>query len=275
MQQPGDFHIHTNYCPHGTTDSMEDYVRAAINKGLKAISFTEHAPFPKAFTDPTPTKDSAMLTEDLEKYFAEGNRLKKRYQDKINIYVGFELDYIIGFEKETKTFLDTYGEQMGDGILSVHMLQAPDGSFVCLDYSLENFANIIVQFGSVDKVYQAYFKTVAASIEADLGKYKPNRIGHISLIEKFAKKYPPLKNYQDNYMQLLQLIKNNNYTLDANTAGLYKADCGKMYPPQNLMEIADQMGIALVPGSDSHAANTIARGFDQLPASISYTFPKK
>ena len=55
-----DGHIHTPYCPHGTNDTFHDYVETALGLGFEEITFTEHAPLPKGFNDPTPAKDSGM-----------------------------------------------------------------------------------------------------------------------------------------------------------------------------------------------------------------------
>ena len=55
-----DGHIHTPYCPHGTDDKFEQYVEKAIKVGLDEISFTEHFPLPKGFTDPAPNNDSSI-----------------------------------------------------------------------------------------------------------------------------------------------------------------------------------------------------------------------
>lgn len=274
MKFNGDFHIHTNYCPHGSTDEMELYVHHAIEKGLDAISFTEHAPLPPSFTDPAPKQDSAMKMKDVDSYLLEGNRLKKAYEDKIKINIGFEVDYIEGYETETKQFLNLYGEQIDDAILSVHMLRAPNDQFVCLDYSVEAFSDIITLFGSVNDVYNAYYQTMKSSILSDLGPYKPTRIGHINLVEKFSLQFPATHKHEDELIDLLHLIKQKNYTLDANTAGLFKPFCQQMYPSPKMMEVAHELGIALIPGSDSHTASTLTRAFDKYPTSISLSTPE-
>lgn len=49
-----DGHIHTPYCPHGTLDPIHLYIEKAIQNGFREISFTEHAPLPSNFIDPTP-----------------------------------------------------------------------------------------------------------------------------------------------------------------------------------------------------------------------------
>ncbi|MCT2536371.1 histidinol-phosphatase HisJ [Aquibacillus koreensis] len=269
----GDFHIHTNFCPHGSKDDMESYVVTAINKGMKSISFTEHAPLPKAFQDPTPEKDSAMKWEDIDAYFDEANRLKRLYENKLQINVGFEVDYIVGFEGETMEFLNKYGPIIEDAILSVHMLQAPNGEYACVDFSADEFERIIKLFGSVEQVYACYYDTVKQAVQSDLGTCKPMRIGHLTLIEKFSKLYPSKKDFREKIMELLGLIKKKNLQLDINTAGLYKEYCGLTYPNPGIMQQAKEMSIPMVIGSDSHTSKHIGRGFELLPDHMEFVAP--
>ncbi|HHU20218.1 MAG TPA: histidinol-phosphatase HisJ [Bacilli bacterium] len=260
----GDYHVHTPFCPHGTNDAWEDYIVKAIEMRLAEISFTEHAPLPRSFTDPVPEKDSAMALEQLEMYFQQGEALKLKYQEQIKINIGLEVDFIEGYEQETRQLLDYYGKRIDDAILSVHMLKLKNGEYVCLDYSEQEFGKIIEQCGSVEAVYQLYYQTVLLAIEADLGSYKPTRMGHLSLVEKFQKKYPSQFDNFELIEQILQLTKTKNYSLDLNTAGLYKPLCQSIYPNQQIIDRALALDIQLKPGSDSHQSTTIARGFDKI-----------
>ncbi|SER09819.1 histidinol-phosphatase (PHP family) [Gracilibacillus ureilyticus] len=269
----GDYHVHTNFCPHGSEHTIEQYIESAISLGLKEISFTEHAPLPQSFADPTPEKDSAMSWDDLSKYIEQITRYKRIYHNKIAINLGFELDYIEGFEDEITYFLNDTGSVIDDSILSVHMLKNPADNYVCLDFSREMFAEIINQFGSVDKVYEEYYRTLQLAIQADLGRYKPKRIGHITLIEKFIKKYPPENNYDKTIDLILDEIINQNLSLDINTAGLFKEDCKQIYPSKPVIQKAYNKGIPLIPGSDSHVSSQLTTGFNQLPADITFSTP--
>ncbi|KAB8138838.1 histidinol-phosphatase HisJ [Gracilibacillus oryzae] len=269
----GDYHVHTNYCPHGSNDQIETYIDKALSLGLKEISFTEHAPLPENFIDPTPEKDSAMSRDDLTEYTEIIQKLKEKYQKKIKINLGFELDYIEGFDHEITHFLEENGSIIDDAILSVHMLKNPENQYVCLDFSADMFAEIITQFGSVDKVYEKYYQTLNMAIRADLGKYKPKRIGHITLIEKFSKRYPPKNNYSNTIEHLLENISRTNLSLDINTAGLFKEHCQQIYPDKSIIQKAFLKGIPLIPGSDSHTANHLTKGFHQLPENVKFARP--
>lgn len=276
MNFQGDFHVHTNFCPHGSSDRMETYVKTAIEKNLNHLTFTEHAPLPKTFIDPAPEKDSCMKWHDLSDYCSEVNRLQQKYKDKIAIKLGFEVDYLIGREQDTKETLDQIGPLCEDAILSVHMLKAPNGEYVCVDYSDEEFSRIVQLFGSLEAVYKAYYDTVKQSICSDLGQYKPNRIGHITLIQKFSKKFPLQNNekQKNDISEILALIKEQGYELDVNTAGFFKPYCGESYPPLPIIQQAYSNGIPLVLGSDSHRSNTIAKGFIRLPQELNFSLPQ-
>ena len=82
-----DGHIHTPFCPHGSTDSIEEYVEKSIASGFKEITFTEHAPLPENFVDPTPDKDSGMNPVHLIDYFKQLQCAKEQYQSQIKINI--------------------------------------------------------------------------------------------------------------------------------------------------------------------------------------------
>lgn len=258
-----DGHIHTRFCPHGTKDSIEAYVERALSLGLEEISFTEHAPLPDGFTDPTPLQDSAMSKDDLDEYFAVINKAKEKYAGKIIIRTGFEVDYIEGFESETAQFLNQVGPMLDDAILSVHFLKSDDG-YDCVDYSPEHFKKMINDYGSVENIYENYYRTLLKSIVADLGPFKPKRVGHITLVHKFRLKFPVLKSFNHEIDVILKEIKRQGYELDYNGAGMAKPLCRQPYPPADVIEKALSYEIPLVYGSDAHQAKELGQGWDAL-----------
>jgi histidinol-phosphatase (PHP family) len=262
-----DGHVHTPYCPHGTDEPVSAYIEKAIALGYEEITFTEHAPLPKGFIDPAPTRDSSIQMDQLFTYIEEIRRCKEKYKAKIAINIGLEVDYIDGWEQETTEFLNEIGPYLDDSILSVHFLKNQN-DWYCLDYSETEFGHMIEQYQSVDQLYKAYYHTLQKSIISDLGTFKPKRVGHISLITKFQKKYPsnvPLESY---LLPILSLIKERGYELDLNTAGLFKPLCGETYPPIPFIQAAIKMGIPLCYGSDAHHPEDLGRGLDVLKTKI-------
>lgn len=251
-----DGHIHSHYCPHGTKDSFEKYIENAIKAGYTEISFTEHFPLPKNFEDPSPQKDSAPTEEEFEKYLNEAEFMKEKYKNRIKINVGTEVDYIEGFEEEIKENLNKYGIRFDDAIISVHMIKA-DYGYSCIDFSVEEFEKLSKSFGGVEKLYRKYYETINKMIFSDLGKYKPRRIGHLNLIRKYCKVFEYDYKKEKILEELVKNIKENNFELDYNVAGLRKPECGEIYISGYLKELVEKNNIKIVLGSDSHDSSTI------------------
>ncbi|MDQ0272117.1 histidinol-phosphatase HisJ [Cytobacillus purgationiresistens] len=258
-----DGHIHTPYCPHGSKDSLAAYVKKAVSLGFHEITFTEHAPLPTSFSDPSPTSDSAMPFSQLDKYFSEIEELKLKHQAHIKINCGLEVDFIEGYEEETKSFLNHFGPQLDEAILSVHFLKHHN-TYDCLDYSPDVFGEMIERYGSIDQVYRGYFSTLLLAIESDLGIYKPKRMGHITLVKKFQKKYPPVREYHEEMDAILTAIKRKGYSLDYNGAGTIKPLCRESYPPSSIAKQAVSHGIPLVYGSDAHQVKALGQGWNEI-----------
>ncbi|WP_347549270.1 histidinol-phosphatase HisJ [Pseudalkalibacillus hwajinpoensis] len=260
-----DGHVHSPFCPHGTSDQFEEYLTQAVKTGYKGLTFTEHAPLPVNFNDPVPDKDSGMSRERLYDYFHAVRKLKETYRGTIDVKCGLEIDYIEGFEEETKHFLDEVGPYLDDAILSVHFLKHGN-TYTCLDYSPDAFQELIDLFGSTENVHQKYYETVLKSIHSHLGKYKPTRIGHLTLANKFQKKYPFKGHFENEIHRLLDAVQVNKYSLDYNGAGTVKPLCGETYPPDWVIHEAVKRKIPLVYGSDAHSSKGIGQGLERLIA---------
>lgn len=258
-----DGHIHTPFCPHGSTDSFEQYIEKAIMNNFTHITFTEHAPLPPSFNDPTPDKDSGMDAGLLPHYFEQLNRLKLQYKSKITINIGLEIDYISGFEQQTKLFLNEYGSLLDDTILSVHFLQW-ETEYCCIDFSEEVYLDFANKVGGINNLYRLYYKTVRDSIVADLGPYKPKRIGHPTLVHKFQHAHNQSIQDDTQIKSIFNLMKEQNYVLDVNSAGLSKPLCKEPYPPFHLIDYAKSIELQYVFGSDAHTAKDLHQHYNIL-----------
>lgn len=257
-----DGHIHSPYCPHGTNDSFDMYVKKAIEKGLEEISFTEHMPFPEYFMDNKEFLDECnLLHEVMEEYLISVKKIKEKYIGKIKINIGAEVDFIDGYEEKIKEDLNLYGPKLEDSLLSTHFIKIGD-EYTAID-CLEGFERALEVLGSLDNVYDKYYETLLKAVKADLGQFKPKRIGHPNLIRRFAQKYPfEYKNY-DLLEEIAKAIKERDYEVDINTAGLRKEGCGEIYVDGKFKELVEKYNIRKVYGSDSHTACDVARDFDK------------
>ncbi|MGI2326332.1 histidinol-phosphatase HisJ [Planococcus sp. YIM B11945] len=258
-----DGHIHTPFCPHGTKDSLQSYIEKAIRSGFSDISFTEHAPLPASFLDPTPLKDSGMRYTEVHPYIDAIKQAKDAYKNDIRIRIGFEVDFIAGFEHETTAFLDEVGPMLDDAILSVHFLKV-GGAYHCMDYSKEVFLNLAAIAGSAAAVYDLYYETVEASIASDLGRFKPKRIGHPTLVHKFQLAHNETIDDSRQIERIFNKIQKAGYEIDLNSAGFSKPECLESYPPERFIVLANTLGIPLVFGSDAHSAKGLHNHYDKL-----------
>lgn len=254
-----DGHIHSMYCPHGSGDSFEKCIDFAIKNHFREISFTEHMDYTFIFTDIEFMKDIAPSKEIIMKYFQDIDNMKKKYDGIIKINKGLEVDYIDGYEEEIKKSLDEYGDNIEDSLLSVHFVKY-DGIHYAVDY-LDDFERLIKKIDSIEKIYDLYYETVIKCIESDLGKHKPTRIGHISLIRRFNEKYPFEYKNIEMYQRVIDALINHRYEIDFNTAGLRKEFCNETYPSGIFLKMIRDNNIPMVYGSDAHNAYDIGKDF--------------
>ncbi|MGN0143331.1 MAG: histidinol-phosphatase HisJ, partial [Clostridium sp.] len=257
-----DGHIHSPFCPHGTSDSLESYVEEALKHNLVEMSFTEHMPFPLYFLEDKEFQDECAASKDkIYDYFEAVKEIKEKYKNKIKINLGMEVDFLDGFEKETKELLNEYGPYLEDGLLSVHFIKIGD-KYTDIDGE-DGFKRAVDYYGSVEKVYDKYYETIIKAVKSDLGDYKPKRIGHPNLIRIFNKLYPI--EYKNNELleSLAKAIKERDYEVDINTAGLRKPYCGEIYVCGFFKELVEKYAIKTVYGSDSHTSTDVARDFDK------------
>ena len=260
-----DGHTHTRFCPHGSKESTELFIRRAIELKFEVYSLTEHMPLPARFADPTPDKSCGMSWAELEPYLDHAYQLKRQYTDWIEVRVGLEVDYIPGFEPEIRSMLNRYGSQLEDALLSVHFLEGK-GGWRCVDMSPEDFQDGLIDvYGSVEAVHRAYWAVIKQAVEADLGPYKPRRMSHLSLAHKFQLRYPLMapQQFRPEVLEILDLIRAKGMELDLNAAGLFKPDCREIYPAPWIIEEAMKRGIPFVYGSDTHSVKGVGQGFEE------------
>ncbi|WP_239256725.1 histidinol-phosphatase HisJ [Listeria ilorinensis] len=262
-----DGHTHTEFCPHGTHEEAERFVRRAIELGFDTYSITEHMPITPAFKKTTAGDEeavdtAAMAMSDLPYYFKMVERLKETYKSDITIKLGFEVDYLADFEDYTRDFLNEYGARLDDGILSVHFMEGTDGTR-SIDFSAEDYdAGLVRYHGSFSDAQIAYYQELMKSLKADLGPYKPKRIGHITLCRKFKDYFEEdLTLPLEVYLPFLEQVAKGGYQLDLNTAGLFKPYCKETYPTTEIIQQAKKLEIPLIYGSDSHGLADVGRGY--------------
>lgn len=101
---PFNFHTHTKRCGHACGED-EEYVQAAIQAGIKTLGFSDHIFYPNFQNEPFPhVRGDYTLLED---YLHSILELKEKYQEQIDIHVGFEAEYYEDYDAYYKELLES------------------------------------------------------------------------------------------------------------------------------------------------------------------------
>jgi histidinol-phosphatase (PHP family) len=267
-----DGHTHTKYCYHGSNAEEEMYLDSAIRQGFERFSLTEHPPLPAGWiADEALFRELAMPEEELALYMEYAQRMKQKYEGKIEVLVGLELDYLHGRTSFMDRLVDRWQDRLEDAVISVHYLPGA-GGMRCIDFTADDFRQgLLAHYGSMNAVVDEYFNHVEAAIAwAQHLPIARKRLGHIDLIGKFRLALPPFDEtaWRRRLESLLSRIKAAGIGIDVNTAGLRVATCGKPYVPEWFLQRCREQGIELVFGSDAHKPEHAGAGWEWFEGRI-------
>lgn len=98
------YHNHTYRCGHADMDMQDEYyVLEYITLGFKEMAFTDHAPQKNKIDY---RNNMRMEYSKRLEYLDSINKLKEKYKDRINIKVGYEVEYLPGEEETLKELKD-------------------------------------------------------------------------------------------------------------------------------------------------------------------------
>lgn len=243
-----DGHVHTRLCHHAQGEP-EEYVLAAIERGLAQIIFLEH------FEAAISYFESTWLTaKDFDYYHREIGRLQQKYKGVIKIGAGVEVGYNPNCIDETITFLKGYQwDRVG---LSYHFLETKNGHVNMVSRRQENL-DIMVDIG-VDKVISTYFQGVCQA----LNSIPTDVLCHLDAVLR----HNPAISFTDEHCQMIRRIftvmQEKDIALEINTSGYILR--GEPYPSFALIEEAQKKGIRLVVGSDAHRPKDVGQYFADL-----------
>jgi len=245
--------VHTSLCNHAS-GTMEEYVLAALERGLSAITFLEHLEAEIRYIERTWLTDA-----DFASYFKEGERLRKKYRGRLTIRLGVEVGFNPRAVEGLRAALARYPfEQVG---ISYHFFFDGQRHLNMVSRRPENIAALTAL--GIDRILSSYFSGLQEAVRTldghilchlDAGlRHLPDlhlTAGHLAQID-----------------ELLSLLQGNKMLLEINTSGF--ALRGEPYPARAILRRALALGIPLALGSDAHQPSQVGRFFDKLPAYIS------
>ncbi|WP_297442952.1 histidinol-phosphatase HisJ family protein [Sulfurimonas sp.] len=231
-----DLHNHTPLCNHAE-GSIDEYINAAIKQGTKVFGFSDHAPMD---FDP----EYRMKFEDMQQYEQDVLDAKTKYQDKIEILLGYEVDFLPGHMDER--VLNAVVDYL---IGSVHFIE---------EWGFDNPEFIgRYEHEDINEIWQKYFNAIEAMAKSRLFDI----VGHLDLIKVF--KFMPTKDIKIIAKNALLAIKEAGMVIEINVAG-YRKPVAEAYPSQELLQEAFRLGIPITLSSDAHKPEQVGLYNDQV-----------
>ena len=231
-----DLHNHTPLCNHAEGELFE-YIEKAIECGTEYFGFSDHAPMD---FDPKYRMNFAQM-QGYENSVLDA---KKNYKEKINILLGYEVDYLKGHMDER-----VLNSEVDYLIGSVHFID---------EWGFDNPEFIgHYEHEDIDQIWQKYFNTIKEMAESKLFDI----VGHLDLIKVF--KFMPKGNINEIAKGALEAIKKADMTMELNVAG-YRKPVGEAYPSPSLLKQAFELGIPITFGSDAHKPEQVGLYNDEI-----------
>ncbi len=238
------YHSHTHYCDGKGT--VEEYISHAAELGMISYGVSSHAPtpFPWAWT---------MKQEALSAYLSDIQDCKGKYLGIIDVYTSLEVDFIPGIVSVKSDWIEQ--ADLDYSIGSVHFVDAfEDGKPWEIDGERKVFEEgLMAIFGGNGKAaVQRYYALTRQMLE----EAPPTIVGHLDKI-KMQNIDEQLFHESDGWyrkevIETLELIKEQQLTLEINTRGLYKKKTATCYPSAWALKYVNEMGIPVMINSDSH-----------------------
>ena len=254
-------HTHTVFCDG--KDDVETMCRAAYEKGLVSIGFSSHAPVGK-----TGLKTFwHMKDEKLGEYIDEIKATRLRWEGKLPVYLGLEIDYIKGLRSPLDR--DIKDLNLDYAIGAVHYLTPPHGKLFTVDGPLEELENGILDGfdGDGESMLNAYLNNVKEMVT--LGGF--DIVAHFDLVRKnYSSKGSPafrerhgcwfeLENadYMRRMEEIARAISSAGFVVEANTGGLNRGYITDTYPSLAILRLLHRYKIPIMISADAHNANDI------------------
>ncbi|MFT5699929.1 MAG: histidinol-phosphatase (PHP family) [Desulforhopalus sp.] len=239
------------FCDHAT-DLLEEIIQRYIELNFSWVGITEHTPaITTQLLDPGQVQlglTPDALLETFASYMVECRHLQKKYKNEIQIFAAMEIETYSGYEQFVPSLLERFQPDYLVG--SVHFVDD-----ISIDYSERTYAKAVQQQGSIEKLYCRYFDEQYEMLQL----FHPSVVGHFDLIRIFDTDYKArllqpeiLRRIKRN----LEFIKEFDLILDLNLRSLVKG-ADEPYITQSILKLAFDMGIAVVPGDDSHGIASV------------------
>lgn len=222
-------HTHTTRCQHAFGEDRE-YVEEAIRAGLRILGFSDHCPW---IYKSDYVSNIRMTPQETDGYFSSLEKLRREYEKDIDIFIGFESEYLPELMEKQDAFLKDY--PVDYMILGQHFLDSESD----FNYS-----------GRMADDEDRLIRYVDLCIEgAKSGRYL--YLAHPDLIYYTGSD----KIYQREMKRLCEAMKQMNIPLEYNLLGLA---IHRNYPEERFWQIVRNTGNSVIFGVDAHRPEQFA-----------------
>ncbi|GMO12815.1 MAG: hypothetical protein Ta2A_23070 [Treponemataceae bacterium] len=264
------YHTHTTFCDGKNTP--EEMVNAAIEKGFDELGFSAHALYPFAASWHL---GAAHFTE----YVACIKALAKKYESKIKILTGFEVDYLPPFSVPDKAAYKALGADYI--IAAVHYVPGAarmaalkmeqNAKMTSVDASSKEVQRGITEvFGGSGKnlvrAYYAQVRKMVSSCDFDI-------LAHIDVVRRrnddlhfFCEDDAWYKRELEHTARVVEhAAKEKHFLCEINSGGMARSGLNEPYPSNRFFELLLQKKhIQFVLSSDAHKAEHLDFAFDSI-----------
>jgi histidinol-phosphatase (PHP family) len=242
-------HTHTVFCDG--KDDVETMCRAAYTKGLAAIGFSAHAPIGKTGL----TSTWHIPDQRLGEYIAEVRAARQRWEGKLAVYLGLELDYIKGLRSALDS--DIQGLNLDYLIGSVHYLLPPHGAPFTVDGPPPELEGGLAGFsGDGEAMMHAYWDAVLEMVT--LGGF--DIVGHLDLVKKgnaAERLFSTGTGYMRRVEEVVRAVSSGGFVVEVNTGGLNRGSVTETYPSLPIVRLLRQHNVPVMITADAHNANDL------------------
>lgn len=228
---------------------MEDYVQAALKKGLQRLVFLEH------MEEGIIAPQSSWLSEsDFDYYFNEGRRLQKKYQGEIEIGLGVECGYNPDCkDKLLERLASRTWDQLG---ISCHFLKIEGEEYHLnlLSKKPENLKRAIKL--DTTALFSRYLETLVEAITVLDGTV----LCHLDAAFRWVPGHGLSREHYRQIDLLLARAAAKNMALEINTSGITIRK--QPFPDNHILRLAEKHGMTFQLGSDAHTPEDVGNYFD-------------
>jgi len=257
-------HTHTSFCDG--KDDMETMCRAAYEKKLYAIGFSAHAPITKK----TGIKGDWLLSEDhVDEYVEQVQKAKNRWRGKLEVFLGFEVDYIKGLVSANDSDIKAVNPDYLIG--SMHFIIPANGAEpFTVDGSAKEFEKGLREGfgGDAEALMHCYYDSMLEMIS--LGGF--DILGHADIIKNnyHNETHCSIESEINRQSEIACAAAKSGLTVEVSTGGINRKKISEVYPSSAFLRMLCERNVPVIITADAHCALHIDGNYNTAIKTLIY-----